>query len=108
MVDRPVLIFPGSTRVDREKLSRLNIPRPSRPGTDRQRKRLAPKFERLQKLFETENAKLQTGPSGLVPEKVLVLEAVEPLDRFARAVELTTGLEWLAEMIDEFDPLPFR
>ena len=54
--------------------------------------------------MERRRVALQNSALGLVPEQVLVIETVGPIENFVRAVETIEGLEWLAE--HELDALP--
>ena len=47
---------------------------------------------------------LQDNALGLVPEQVLVLETIGPIQNFMRAVQKVSGLEWLGE--HELDDIP--
>jgi len=54
--------------------------------------------------MEQRRVALQDNPLGLVPEQVLVIETVDSIQDFVRAVEKIDGLEWLAEY--DLDDLP--
>ena len=49
-------------------------------------------------------ARLQAEAHDLVPEDVVVLETVGTVDKFIRAVERVSGMEWLAEVEQEEIP----
>ena len=67
--------------------------------TDRQRQRLGPKFERLERILAGKKAGLflQRDPSSIAPERALVLEIAESIDNFYNLVRGIDGLEFLAE-----------
>lgn len=99
MATRPLLIFPQPERAPRMKRSggqsNLHFP------THRQQaRRLGPRFERLRQAFEAERAELRLDP-GLEPERVLVMETIEGVEEFIRAVRRTPGMEWLGEWEEE-------
>jgi Subtilase family. len=65
---------------------------------------LAPQFARLDTAFAAHRAKLSATASGLVPEEVIVLETVGPVDAFFGAVKRIRGMEWLGEY--ELEDIP--
>ena len=100
MPERPILVLPKPGQpVERAKRRGFptNISRPSR---ERQGERLAPRFEALQQAIDAHRARFQMDVEGLVPEDVVVLETVGPVERFVQAVERIPGMEWLAEVED--------
>lgn len=104
MPNKPLLIFPRPTTIDRR---RKQIPPPSfhYPTDDRQKQRLAPKFESIERTFEARRAELLSQPTGAIPEQVLVLETVGSVDDFMTAIRSIPGMEWLGEWEEE-DILP--
>lgn len=92
----PLLMFPRPSIANRAKLSggHQNV---SRPSSLSQGKRLGPKLQRLVKALEDRRVSLKSDSSGLLPEQVLVLETIGPVDRFMNCVAKISGLEWLAE-----------
>lgn len=101
--DRPILVFPAATRVERER-SRYVPARLVTPSAERQEYRLAPKFERLQRAYAERRMSLATDVAGTAPELVLVIEIAGTVDEFIRAVQRIPGLEWLGEMDETLDP----
>src|SRR5271157_1649639 len=104
MSDRPLLFFPTPTRASRAPLppgrTKLHF-----PPTDRQVRRLSPKFEELRGAFSPDSSSLRTTATGTEPEQVIVLEIAGTVDNFANAVRKIEGLEWLTEWEgDNFDP----
>ena len=94
--DYPILVFP--TPAPAERARRYGGGGPSRrPDAGRQGERLAPQFRRLEEALANRRMALQGSSLGIVPEQVLVLETVGPVENFIRAVERVDGLEWLAE-----------
>ncbi len=105
MPERPLLVLPmPGQAVERAKNPSFptNVHRPNR---ERQRERLTPRFAALQQAIESHRARFQVDAQGLVPEDVVVLETVGPVDRFVQAVERIPGMEWLAE-VEEVDIPP--
>lgn len=102
--DYPILVFPAPALAERARRSGFGRP-PRRPGAGRQGERLAPQFRRLEEALANRRLALQESSLGIVPEQVLVLETVGPVENFIRAVELIDGLEWLAEYeLDDIAP----
>jgi hypothetical protein len=103
MPNKPLLIFPTPATVGRQK--KQVFPPPGHlPTFDRQKQRLAPKFEGIERTFETRRAELLAQPTGAIPEQVLVLETVGPVDDFVTAVRSIPGMEWLGEWDEEYIP----
>ena len=75
------------------------------PSRARQTERLDPKFDALQEALEARRVRVQAESHDLVPEEVIVLETVDTVEHFIRAVEKVPGMEWLAE-IEEADIPP--
>ena len=65
---------------------------------------MAPQLTRLQAAFDDRRAKLRSAPAGLVPEEVIVLETVGPVEDFFKAVKRIGGMEWLGEY--ELEDIP--
>ena len=102
--DYPLLVFPEPVSAERAKRNsgggKFRNPEPSQ-----QAQRLAPQFQRLQEAMENQRLALQNSAFGLLPEKVLVLETVGPIQTFIRAVDKIPGLEWLGEYeLDDIAP----
>lgn len=99
MATRPLLIFPRP-----EAARRMNKGGgPSHihfPSHARQTRSLGPKFRQLQETFAHERAQLRLDP-GHEPERVLVLETIDGVDDFIRAVQRVPGMEWLGEWEEE-------
>lgn len=104
MAERPLLILPafGDPRGRAKKNGGPD--RTATPTRDRQRVRLAPRFDALQQALDARRIALQTQPAGVVPEEVVVLETVGPVDKFIEVVRATPGLEWLGEVDEEDIP----
>lgn len=92
----PLLVFPRPTQADRATrhpgFAQIRRPSPSAQAT-----RLAPQFQRLQDALNSKRLTLQDSTLGIIPEQVLVLETIGPVDRFINAVGKIPGLEWLAD-----------
>ena len=102
--DYPILVFPAPALAERARLPGGGG-RSIRPGAGRQGERLAPQFRRLEEALANRRLELQASSLGVVPEQVLVLETVGPVENFIRAVEKVDGLEWLAEYeLDDIAP----
>jgi len=103
MAEKPLLIFPEPAIVDR--LKKKPFPgKISYPGTSRQLDRLQPKFEQLEKAFDTFHVEMRDDPTGIEPEQVLVLETVGRINDFNKALKGIEGLEWLADL--DLDDIP--
>lgn len=104
MPERPLLVLPTPEQsAEREKKSGGGD-RPHHPNPERQAERLTPRLEDLQRAFDGRRARLQTDTHGLIPEEVVVLETVGPVDAFIRAVQKIPGMEWLSEIEGEEIP----
>ena len=89
-----------------------SAPRPPRsysPGSRtvtkiRQQQRFGPRFDRLRKTLQPDQIpQLRADPSGIAPERALVLEVYESVEDFYRAINRVGGLEFLGEAAVEFD-----
>ena len=104
MLQRPLLIFPEPSNVSRHKKTQP-VPSLHLPSPERQQQRLDPKLDRLKRSMERGRVALQSDPSGVEPEMVLVLEtAGQNVEDFFKAVQRVDGLDWLGDC-DE-DDLP--
>lgn len=92
----PLLVFPRPTQADRANRN-TNFAQPTRPSPADQAIRLAPQFQRLQDVLDSKRLALQDSTLGILPEQVLVLETIGPVDGFVNAVGKISGLEWLAD-----------
>ena len=54
--------------------------------------------------MDARRARLRTESSGVIPEEVIVLETIGPVDDFIVAVRNVRGLEWLGEIEEENIP----
>ncbi len=104
MAERPLLILPtpGEPAARLKKSGRGGLPHV--PSRSRQGERLALRFAAVQHAFETQRARLQADPAGVVPEQVIVLETVGSVQDFIVAVRKVDGLEWLGEIEEEDIP----
>lgn len=102
--DKPFLLFPRPAEVDRD-TSRGGGKKIHVPSHARQTERLNPQFHQLQKTLNEQKMALQSSPVGTVYEEVLVLETVNGIEDFIRAVRQIQGMEWFGE-IDEDDIPP--
>lgn len=100
----PLLLFPRPSATDREKRP-PGWPHTHLPSPERQRDRLAPKFNTLQSAFDARRIQLQAAAPNDDPELVVVFETIGSVDKFIGAVKRTPGLEWLLEA-DEVDVEP--
>ena len=104
MAEHPLLVFPEPSSAECSKRvgggGKVRI-----PNAERQAGRLTPQFERLQQAMDRQCAILQNNSLGILPEQVLVLETVGPIENFINAVRHVEGLEWLGEYeLDEIAP----
>jgi hypothetical protein len=104
MPERPLLILPTPTEPAKRSKKTGGGGRPHLPSRDRQAERLTPRFTILQETLDARRARLRTEASGVIPEEVIVLETVAPVDNFIVAVRNIEGLEWLGEVEEEDIP----
>ena len=105
MPERPLLVLPRPGQPVERPKRRGFPPNINRPTRERQGERLSPRFEALQQAMESHRTRFQLDAQAIVPEDVVVLETVGPVDRFLQAVERIPGMEWLAE-VEEADIPP--
>lgn len=104
MPERPLLILPSPGEPARRPKKTGGGGNLHLPSRDRQAERLTPKFTVLNQAFDAQRVRLQIEAAGLVPEEVVVLETVGPVDDFIVAVRGIRGLEWLGEIEEEDIP----
>lgn len=104
MPERPLLILPTPTEPPRQKKKGFPPEKSHLPSCERQAERLTPRFTVLQEAMDARRARLRTESSGVIPEEVIVLETIGPVDDFIVAVRNVRGLEWLGEIEDENIP----
>ena len=100
MPELPALPFAAPLRRDR---ATRQTPRPrlEGPGAQAQAGRLGPAFQRLSDAFEAGRLAAESDPSGLEPERILVMEIAGELSDFVNAVGRVQGLEFLAEELED-------
>ena len=104
MAERPLLILPEAAAAS--KCMRVGGgDSTTKPGARRQQERLGPRFEELDKAFESKRVQLQTVSTGIIPEDVLVLDTAGTVEDFVKAVRKIDGFEFLSEY-DEQDIPP--
>lgn len=105
MTDFPLLPIPTPEISDRPSGKRRG-PKPKFPGRARQGERLQPIFQRLQSVFDDNRdpLSLRNDPTTIAPERALVFEVVDSIDRFAEAVKKVPGLEYFGEEEISFKP----
>ncbi len=104
MPERPLLILPTPTESPKQKKKRFPPEKSHLPSCERQAERLTPRFTVLQEAMDARRARLRTESSGVIPEEVIVLETIGPVDDFIVAVRNVRGLEWLGEIEEENIP----
>ena len=104
MPERPLLILPTPTEPPKQKKKGFPPQKSHLPSRERQAERLTPRFTVLQETIDARRARLRTESSGVIPEEVIVLETIGPLDDFIVAVRNVRGLEWLGEIEEEDIP----
>ena len=103
-VERPILILPEPTDLERAKKKPVNV-RIHRPELSRQKERLSPQFKALDSAFDRRKVVLRDNPDGIEPELALVFITIGSKANFLSAVKSIDGFEWLGEEgIDEIDP----
>lgn len=105
MPERPLLILPSPGEPLPRRKKGSGGGKAHLPSRARQTERLDPKFDALQDALEARRVRVQAESHDLVPEEVIVLETVDTVEHFIRAVEKIPGMEWLAE-IEEADIPP--
>ena len=105
MPERPLLILPSPGEPLPRRRRGGGGGAPHLPSLVRQAERLDPKFDALQQALEARRVRVQAESHDLVPEEVVVLETIDTVEHFIRAVEKIPGMEWLAE-IEETDIPP--
>ena len=105
MAERPLLAMPPPKR---HAAAGRPFPRKDIPpaDTDRQARRLGPKFERLEQVLSDPDAlsELRDDPNAIVPERALVFEVASEIADFYRAVRSVPGLKFLGEGEGETAP----
>ena len=78
---------------------------PRLPTRQRQGERLQPVFQRLRQVFEADRdpVTLRSDPTGIAPERALVLEVAGTIDDFHSAAGRIPGLDFLGDEEVEFD-----
>jgi len=75
--------------------------KPQQPTAAQQKARLDQRFLDIVASF----AQVETSVSGVEPEQVIVLEAVDSVEDVAKAAENIPGMEWLSELdLEDADP----
>lgn len=101
MATLPILIFPTHETAARAKKyggeTEVRRPSPARQG-----ERLGPQIRRLEQAFDDRTGDIRAEVEGADPEKVIVLETVGSVSDFMNAVRRIDGMEWLAELDEEF------
>lgn len=104
MPSRPLLLLPRPETTARPR-RKPGFPSVNHPSTSRQAARLSPRFEALQQALAARRARLGAEAGDIVPEEVVVLETVGPIQKFVDAVRRVPELEWLAEVeLDDLQP----
>ena len=104
MIENPLLIFPVPDVSSRSNL-RGGGGNVHFPSHQKQGKRLIPKFENLQRVFNERRAEILQTAVGTDPEQVIVIETIGSIEDFAKAVKRIEDLEWMGELeIDEIVP----
>lgn len=99
MPEQPLLFFPQRkfTLVHRRGGGRKNL---AMPSPEKQRDRLIPKMAALESSFPH----LQDHPDGIFPEQALVLETVDSVNEFYKALK-GLELEWIGEYdVEDIEP----
>ncbi|KYG71208.1 hypothetical protein AWW68_18545 [Roseivirga spongicola] len=102
MSNKPLLIFPKPSEVDRTPLN-PGFGRNNKPGHGRQVERIEGRFTLLAEALENKRVFLQQNVVGTAPEMVLVLEFIGTVTNFFNAVKKVPELEFLAELEDVFE-----
>lgn len=103
MSERPILIFPSPTTVNRFKGNWGN-PRINKPSTERQVERLETRLNSINGVFRDKVVAAQAIPNGYDPDMVLVFEVKGSVAGFFEAVNKIPELEWMGEYEEVFAP----
>jgi len=100
MTPKPILFFPEVTRTSRSKKNsnHLSLVKPSKEEQVRSFDRSVSNLERE---FRNQTVRFDNAIQGLVPEMILVFEIAGTIEEFYKAVEETSGMEYLAEYPEE-------
>ena len=101
MPDRPLLLLPAPTGPTPREKRRPRFGPSWYPSRGTQAERLDRKFHRLTQALGARTVRAEIVTPGLVPEEVVVLETVDGVENFIRAVERVPGMEWVAEIEQE-------
>lgn len=101
--DFPLLFFPAPALTSRNTLGGGGTPLHF-PSIARQRARISPQLQVLQRAFEAKRMKLQQNAPMENPELILVVEIANSIEEFSSAVARIPGLEWLVEWAKENIP----
>jgi hypothetical protein len=100
MSEYPLLLFAQPQSTSKRSIKAFP-PKLNFPKGRRQVDKFTPKFEALEKAFESRKAELNQSLAGIEPEQVLVLETVGSIADFYKAVEKIEGLEWLVSQDED-------
>jgi hypothetical protein len=104
VAERPILKLPPGQAIPPKPGPRA-VTSIVRPGRDRQRERLSPKFERLERLAQrpADLLALRSDPASIAPERAIVFEVEGALkDFFMQAAAI--GMDYLGDFDEDFDP----
>ncbi|MEQ1814821.1 MAG: hypothetical protein ABL860_10305 [Candidatus Nitrotoga sp.] len=93
----PLLVFPRAKTIAPPTGNGFPPSKPHFPDHVRQVERLTAQLADVQQGFSRYKASVSGVVGGLEPETVLVIEIAGSVEDFKRAVDATTGLEWLGE-----------
>ncbi len=103
MPNKPILLFPTASSVDRYKKKKNVLSNLKHPALERQEQRLGPKMDVLEEAFNSQRVLLDSEASGIEPEMVLVFETRGTIDSFYKALKNIPDMEWLGELESEFE-----
>lgn len=99
----PLLPIPNP-EIDQRPSGGRWVPKTQFPKRQRQVERLAPKFQRLQRALDRGDLfALRQDPAGIAPERALVFEIVDSIDKFYKTINSIIGLEYLGEEAIEYE-----
>lgn len=104
MPNKPILLFPSPSVVERYKKSTpIDKSKWHQPDRPRQIERLEPQMSILETAFDEKRILLHNENSGVEPEMVVVFETRGPVDDFYKALRKIPEMEWLGEMAEDFE-----
>ena len=104
MNNKPLLLFPRPSSIDRFKFSPQYFENTHYPSKERIIELNDSKISNLERVFHNQTARLSSSSTTTIPEMLLVLEVVGDVKDFFGAVRNTPGMEFLSVMQNQIPP----